>query len=117
MSKKQGVKKGSQQANDYTGRLLIAQEKRDADMRRFGRIYELDMVTLALGRMGWREKKFKEFDEKLLEVAKDYCEAVIEDYANDKDAWYYKESIDREIKQYVGSLFVPYDERYQEGTS
>ena len=113
MSKKQGVKKGSQQANDYTGRLLIAQEKRDADMRHFGRIYELDMVTLALGRMGWREKKFKEFDEKLLEVAKDYSEAVIEDYANDKDAWYYKETIDREIKQYVGSLFVPYEERYK----
>ena len=112
MSKKQSVKKGSQQAKDFTGKLIIAQEQRDADMRRFGRIYELDRITIALGRMGFREKRFKQLDEVLLQVEQEYSDEILEDYKGDKDIWYYRDKIDREIKQYVGSLFVPYDERY-----
>ena len=38
---------------------------------------------------------------------------ILEDSKNDTELWYSKETIDREIKQYVGKMFVPYDERYK----
>ncbi len=30
------------------------------DLRHFSRVFMLDHVTIALGRMGWREKKFRD---------------------------------------------------------
>jgi hypothetical protein len=35
------------------------------------------------------------------------------DAEGDPDIWYTKETLDREIKRYVGKLYVPYDERYE----
>ena len=112
MSKKKGVKKGSQQAAGFLDGQMVKQELRDQHMRTFGRLFQADMFTIALGRMGWREKKFKELDAVLADVYKEYCTDIINDSKDDKDIWYSKDTLDREIKQYVGSLFVPYDERY-----
>lgn len=97
----------------FMTRIQKAQEIREEQARRFARIFELDMVTLALGRMGWREKKFKEFDAVLTQVAEEYSRDIVEDSKEDDEIWYAKSLMDREIKQYVGSLFVPYDERYK----
>lgn len=97
----------------FMARIQKAQEIREEQARRFARIFELDMVTLALGRMGWREKKFKEFDAVLTQVAEEYSRDIVEDSKEDDEIWYAKSLMDREIKQYVGSLFVPYDERYK----
>lgn len=97
----------------FMARIQKAQETREEQARRFARIFELDMVTLALGRMGWREKKFKEFDAVLTKVAEEYSRDIVEDSKEDDEIWYAKSLMDREIKQYVGSLFVPYDERYK----
>lgn len=97
----------------FMARIQKAQEIREEQARRFARIFELDMVTLALGRMGWREKKFKEFDAVLTQVAEEYSRDIVEDSKEDDEIWYSKSLMDREIKQYVGSLFVPYDERYK----
>lgn len=114
MSKKQGVKKGSQQAADYLNSLYQKQEVRNMQQRHFGRVFELDMVTLALGRMGWRGKKFKELDAVLSQVYKEYCNEIIEDSKTDDELWYAKDTMDRELKQYVGDeLFVPWDERHK----
>jgi len=112
MSKKHGVVKGSKQANSYTARLIASQARRDEEMRHFGRIYELDFVTIALGRMGWREEQFREFDKKLLEVTEELSTDILEDAKGDRELWYYREQIDRELKEYCGALFAPYDERY-----
>lgn len=93
-------------------RLQIMQAKRDQEVRRHARIFQLDMVTLALGRMGWRESKLREFDRVLAEVAEEYCKDIVEDAKEDAELWYSKDTLDRELKQYCGSMFVPYDERY-----
>ena len=87
-------------------------ERRDAEVRHHARVFQMDMVTLALGRMGFREKRFQELDKVLAEVSEEFCNEVLEDAKTDKDIWYTKDTLDRELKQYVGKMFVPYDERY-----
>lgn len=100
--------------NSYLARQQAYMERRVRSERHLARVFELDLVTIALGRMGWREKKFKQFDEMMYQVSLEYCKDIIEDSRMDKDIWYSKDILDREIKQYVGELFVPYDERYKE---
>lgn len=98
----------------YLARQQAYMERKIRSERHLARVFELDLVTIALGRMGWREKKFRQFDEMMYQVSQEYCKDIIEDSKTDKDIWYSKDSIDREIKGYVGELFVPYDERYKE---
>lgn len=88
------------------------QARREADVRHHARVFQMDMVTIALGRMGFREKKFRELDEVLAQVSEEYCTEILDDAKGDKDIWYSKDVLDREIRQYVGKLYVPYDERY-----
>ena len=99
--------------NGFAIALQAERERRDADVRHHARIFQMDMVTLALGRMGWRESKFLELDKVLNEVAEEFSREILEDSRNDKELWYSKEVLDRELKQYVGKMFVPYDERYK----
>lgn len=97
----------------YAMALQLQREKRDEDVRHHARLFQMDMVTIALGRIGWRESKFREFDRVLDQVAIEYSKEIIADSEADQDLWYTKDTLDREIKQYVGSMFVPYDERYK----
>lgn len=83
------------------------------EARHTSRVYEADMFTVSLGRMGFREKRFRALDETLAQVTKEYAEEAFEDIKDDPDFWKTKADLDREIKQYVGSMFVPYDERYK----
>lgn len=103
MSKQSGLAK----------RLQAMQERRDQDVRHHARLFQMDLVTLALGRMGWRESKFREFNRVLDEVAIEYSKDILEDAKQDADMWYSKHTLDRELAQYVGSLFVPYEQRYK----
>lgn len=96
----------------FMAKIQKAQALKERQAQRVARTYQLDMVTLALGRMGWREKKFREFDEVLAKVAEEYGRDIIADSKEDAELWYTKDILDRELKQYVGGLFVPYDERY-----
>jgi hypothetical protein len=86
---------------------------REAEVRHHARVFMMDMVTLALGRMGKREAFFKEFDKVLAEVSEEYSAEILEDAKADQELWYSKDVLDRELAQYVGSRFVPYDERYK----
>ena len=88
-------------------------DEREREVRHHTRVFDADMFTIALGRMGFREKKFDELDRVLLEVSKEYSEEIVADSKVDKDLWYAKDRMDREIKQYVGKRFVPYEERYR----
>lgn len=45
-------------------------QRHDEEIRHFTRVFTLDHVTVALGRMGFRESKFREFDRVLTEVVK-----------------------------------------------
>jgi hypothetical protein len=49
----------------------------------------------------------------LTAVCEDYGKLILDDSKDDADIWYSKDKLDEEIRRYVGSLFVPYDERYK----
>ena len=86
---------------------------RDREVRHHTQVYTLDMVTCALGRMGFREKRLRQFDEMMTQVCKEYADLTLEDVKADKEIVYTKACLDRELKQYAGTMFVPYDERYR----
>lgn len=88
-------------------------DRRVEEARRHSRIFMLDMVTVALGRMGRREAFFREFDKVLDEVCAEYGKLILEDAGVDNELVYSKACLDRELKSYVGKLFVDYDKRYE----
>lgn len=85
----------------------------DEEIRHFTRVFTLDHVTVALGRMGFRESKFKEFDRVLTEVFREYMTDYADDLKDDKSMEYSRACLDRELKQYTGKFFVPEEERYK----
>lgn len=99
--------------NDFMSRIQETIRQRELEARHVARVYQLDMVTIVLGRMGWGEKRFEKFDKLLAEVTKEYSEEILADLKEDKDFWKSKADLDRELAQYVGSRFVPYEERYK----
>ena len=88
-------------------------ERYTEEIRRLTRIFTLDHVTSALGRMGFRESKFREFDRVLSEVYKEYMKEYAADLNDDKSTQYSRACLDRELKQYTGKLFVPEEVRYR----
>lgn len=88
-------------------------ERYDEDMRHFTRVFTLDHVTVALGRMGFREAKFREFDRVLTEVFAEYGKEYADDFKDDKEMVYSRAVLDRELKQYTGKLFAPAEIRYR----
>lgn len=99
--------------NRFAVQLQQERARRDSLVRHHAKVFMLDMVTIALGRMGWGEKRFEKFDKILSEVAEQYSNLIISDAGDDQDIVYSKACLDREIQRYVGSRFVPYDERYR----
>lgn len=87
-------------------------DRRVEEARRHSRIFMMDMVTVALGRMGRREAFFRDFDKVLGEVCTEYGKLILEDADVDNELVYSKACLDRELKSYVGKLFVDYDMRY-----
>ena len=64
----------------------------DEELRHFTRVWMQDHMSMALGRMGFREKRFRTLDETLTQVI--------------------RELFERELKQYAGKFYVPAEERY-----
>ena len=100
-------------SNGYLARMQARQELREKQIRHHTRVYMMDMVTVALGRLGWGEQRLRKFDAMLTEVSKDYADLITEDIKEDPDMVYAKATLDRELQQYVGGLFIPYEERYR----
>ena len=100
--------------NTYAKRLDAARAAREYAIRRYTRQQMLDFVTIALGRMGYGEKRLKDFEQKLSEVYIEFAKAFTDDLKDDKECVYTKECLDRELQQYCGSSFEPYEKRYFE---
>ncbi len=77
----------------------------------FSRMYTLDDVCIALGRMGFTEAQFEAFNRAYSEVANENAVELLDDARTDKDLWYSKDKKERELKEYLGSLYVPLEER------
>lgn len=85
----------------------------DSEIRHFTRVWMMDHVSVALGRMGFREKKFRELDQRLTEVIDEYMADYTADLKDDRSMEYSRALLDRELRQYTGDMFVGYDERYR----
>lgn len=100
--------------NSYAKRLDAARAVREYAIRRYTRQQMLDFVTIALGRMGYGEKRLKDFEQTLSAVYIEFAKAFTDDLKDDKECVYTKECLDRELQQYCGSSFEPYEKRYFE---
>lgn len=77
----------------------------------FTRFYTLDDVCIALGRMGFTEAQFEAFNKAYSEVANENAVELLEVAKDDKELWYSKDKKERELREYLGRLYVPPDER------
>ena len=98
--------------NAYAKRLDAARAAREYAIRRYTRQQMLDFVTIALGRMGYGEKRLKDFEQMLSAVYIEFAEAFTDDLKDDKECVYTKECLDRELQRYCGNSFEPYEKRY-----
>ena len=133
MSKKKlAVKKGSVQEDKLTkiirdiniynatadkAEKLVVKTDKEAwidkeELRHFTRVWMMDMVTMALGRMGFREKRFQNFNDILSEVVRDYDREFAEDMKDDKELIYARTLFERELKQYAGKFYRSEAVRY-----
>ena len=71
--------------NAYAKLLDEARAAREYAIRRYTRQQMLDFVTIALGRMGYGEKRLKDFEQKLSEVYIEFAEAFSDDLKDDKE--------------------------------
>ncbi len=86
--------------------------KEEHRIREHTRQLTLDWVVIALGRMGWGEKRLRDFNEMLSAVMDEYSRLICDDVKDDSGIEYSKYKLDEELKQYCGALFAPYEERY-----
>lgn len=82
-------------------------------LRHLTRMHFADHITCALGRMGFREAKFRELDRVLTEVCKEYATEFLEDFKDDKEMVYSRHQMEKELKQWTGNFYVPEEERYK----
>lgn len=104
MAKNKGIYKLFRSAAEFT---LFKRE-----IIHFSRIYTLDDVCIALGRMGFTEEQFEAFRTAYSEVANENAHELLEDARVDKELWYSLAQKDRELQQHLGRLYIPREERY-----
>ena len=78
----------------------------------FNRVFMMDFVTLALGRMGFGEKRLKRFDKILDDVVVEYMEEFGQDLADDKELIYSRAKMEQELQQHCGKFYAPPEVRY-----
>lgn len=85
----------------------------EANIRDHTRQWTIDLVTIALGRMGFRETRMLKFAETLTGVLNEFAEATLNDFKDDKSMWYSQDLIERELKEYCGESHAPKEVRYR----
>lgn len=83
-----------------------------AEARRFATVWTADRFTMALGRKGFEEDDFRELDKLLTDVDDEYRQDMRNDLKDDPEMIYSRSLMERELKQWTGSLYVPPEERY-----
>lgn len=87
-------------------------ERHDNEIRHHSRVFMADHMSIALGRMGFREAKFRELDKVLDEVMREYMADYAADLKDDKEMVYSRAAFERELKMYTGGVYAPPEERY-----
>jgi hypothetical protein len=83
------------------------------ELRQMSRVFQLDISSMALGRMGFREKRFAQFDEHMNDILNEYLDLWNEDLKDDEEMVYSRDRFERELKQYMGKMYIPENERYK----
>lgn len=100
--------------NSYLNRIKSQIQEEKEKTRAHTLQHTLDVCTIALGRLGWREKRLERFARKVEEVVDDYHDLVHDDRKwNDKDIVYTIECFEKELKTYCGSQYWPREKRYE----
>lgn len=98
--------------------LMARMEEQALRYARAARMLEIgfctDIAVIALGRLGWGEKRLGDFEAAFSAAYEEYDALREEGGTDDREQAYYKACLDREIKQYVGGKFVPFDIRHPE---
>lgn len=98
--------------------LMARMEEQSLRYARAARMLEVgfctDIAVIALGRLGWGEKRLTEFEAAFSAAYEEYDDLREEDGSADREQAYYKACLDREIRRYVGTKFVPFDARHPE---
>lgn len=71
-----------------------------------------DIMQIALGRLGYGEKRLKDVEKVYSEAYIEYDTLREQDGQDDKEGVYFKSCLDRELQQYCGKSFVDYEARY-----
>lgn len=75
--------------------------------------HTLDVCTIALGRLGWRQKRLERFVRTVEQVINDYDELIRDDQKfGDKDIVYTIGKFEQELKAYCGDKYWPREQRY-----
>ncbi len=99
--------------NDYLDRIKQRIEIEKSKTRDHMMQHTVDMCTIALGRLGWREKRLQRFIDEYNKAVDDYYNLTREDLKDgDKDIVYTIESMERELKKYCGTKYAPRSLRY-----
>ena len=99
--------------NAYARQIQARIRQERADTQAIVRQMVIDMAQVTLGRLGYGAKRQKDFHDKLMEVYTEYADLFNADVLDDPDFVYGKACLDRELKEYCGEYFAPWEERYR----
>ena len=95
-------------SSGFIQRLSAAQYARDTLVRDHMRTLVLDIVTIALGKLGLSKEQVGRFRNLYIETEEEFIDEIRQDFYGNKD-----EHIDRAIREYVPEdMFLPFDQRY-----
>lgn len=113
--KKNGVKKGSYQAQTYTNRVNAAREATNLTIFQDGMQHALDIASIVLNEtFGFGPERLKKFGIGFQDKFAEIQEESREDKENDKERWYSEEQFENALKKAWGQYYTPRAIRYNE---
>lgn len=107
--------KMQEEFNARIAALKMQYEDQFKEERYFAKVFQMDLVYIALGRMGWGEKRIKRLDKMLEQVNKDLAANAKEDMEqnNDPELWMAQDKFEKELQKYRGSRYIKFEDRYR----
>ena len=101
--------------NTQLAALKMQYEDQFKEERYFAKVFQMDLVYIALGRMGWGEKRIEHLDNMLKQVNIDLANDAMEDRVqnNDPELWVARDRFEKELKRYRGSRYIAPEDRYR----
>lgn len=107
--------KMQEEFNARLAALKMQYEDQFKEERYFAKIFQMDLVYIALGRMGWGEKRIEQLDNMLEQVNRDLAANAKEDREqnNDPELWTAQDKFEKELQICRGSRYIKHEDRYR----